>query len=424
MVERKFYLDKISSGFTAVPIVLLIGARQVGKTSLMKMFKYEGSSLFLNGQDPEISGLFQKLSQIEDYLKVYLNSDLTGLLMIDEFQFIPGVSTMLKLLTDKNESLKILCSGSSSLDIHQTVKESLAGRIRVIEILSLSFEEYLKFTNEKLHGLYKDFGLSTPDSALTAPFHQVQNEYMLYGGLPRAALTPVFEQKLAILDDIYKTYLVRDVRSYIKNEHFTGYNKMLKMLASQIGNMVNINSISRETGLPYRACEEYLDLLQQMYIIKLIAPFSSNKRSAITKMKKVYFNDLGLRNMILSGFQEMEFRTDKGALFENFILLELYRNLKPGGNIYYFRTTDGTEVDFIVQNPTSSYAVECKYAILEKPLKIRALKNIGDLENIINRYILNQNLNLSEGNTHHVQGYLAGLIGGREDGKTAGRLEG
>ena len=138
MIERKFYLGKIKSGFAAVPIVLLIGARQFGKTSLMKMFNFGGSSLFLNGQDPEISGLFEKLTSIEDYLKVYLNPDLKGLLMIDEFQFIPGISTMLKLLTDKNEGLKILCSGSSSLDIQQTVEESLAGRIRVIEVLSLS----------------------------------------------------------------------------------------------------------------------------------------------------------------------------------------------------------------------------------------------------------------------------------------------
>ncbi|HNQ82574.1 MAG TPA: ATP-binding protein [Bacteroidales bacterium] len=410
MIERKFYLGKIKSGFAVVPIVLLIGARQVGKTSLMKMFNFNGASLFLNGQDPEISGLFERLNSIEDYIKVYLNPDLTGLLMIDEFQFIPGISTMLKLLTDKNEGLKILCSGSSSLDIQQTVEESLAGRIRVIEVLSLSFEEYLKFTREKLHMLYENFGLTTPDSALTAPFHQALKEYMLYGGLPRAALIHDYEQKLAILDDIYKTYLVRDVRSYIKNEHFTGFNRLLKMLASQVGNMVNINSISRETGLPYRACDEYMDLLQQMYIIKLIAPFSSNKRSAITKMKKIYFTDLGLRNMISSGFQEMEYRADKGALFENFILLELFRNLKPGGNIYYFRTTDGTEVDFIVQNPTSSYAVECKYAILQKPLKIRALNSLSGDENLINCYIINQNFNFSEGTTHHIQGYLAGFI--------------
>lgn len=410
MIERKFYLDKINSGFKVVPIVLLIGARQVGKTSLMKMLKFDGSSLFLNGQDPEISGLFQKLSVLEDYLKVYLSPDLTGLLMIDEFQFIPGISTMLKLLTDKNEKLKILCSGSSSLDIQQTVEESLAGRIRVTEVFSLSFGEYLTFTREQLHGLYKNFGLFTSDSALTAPFHQALKEYMLYGGLPRVALTPDKEQKLAILDDIYKTYLIRDVRSYIKNEHFVGFNNMLKMLASQVGNMVNINSISRETGLPYRACNEYLDLLQQMYIIKLIAPYATNNRSAITKMKKVYFNDTGLRNMIISSFQEIDYRADKGALFENFCLLELLRNLKPGGNIYYFRTTDGTEVDFIVRQPVSSYAVECKYAILEKPVKSIALARVSDAENIINRYIVNQNFNFSEGTTHHIQGYLTGFI--------------
>jgi predicted AAA+ superfamily ATPase len=410
MIERKYYIDKIDSGFITVPIVLLIGARQVGKTSLMKMLKFDGPVLFLNGQDPEISSLFQKLSQVEAYLKVYLAPELQGLLMIDEFQFIPGISTMLKLLTDKYDQLKILCSGSSSLDIQQTVEESLAGRVRVIEVLSLSFKEYIKFNDPKLFDLFEGFDLSTQDSALTAPFHQLLKEFLLYGGLPRAALTNDYDQKLAILDDIYKTYLVRDVRSYIRNEHFTGVNKMLKMLAAQAGNMVNINSISRETGLPYRACEEYMDLLEQMYIIKLLAPFSSNKRSAITKMKKVYFTDLGLRNMIISGFQEMDYRADKGALFENYCLLELWRNVKPGGSIYYFRTTDGTEVDFIVEQPASSFAVECKYMLTDKPLKSLALTRISDEENLSNRYIINQNFNFSDGKTHHVQGYLAGLI--------------
>jgi uncharacterized protein len=410
MIERKNYNDKIDSGFITVPIVLLIGARQVGKTSLMKMVKFEGASLFMNGQDPEISELFQKLSQVEAYLKVYLHPELHGLLMIDEFQFIPGIPTMMKLLTDKYDQLKILCSGSSSLDIHQSVEESLAGRVREIEVLSLSFAEYIKFKNQQLFELFEGLDITTPDSALTASFHQILKEYLLYGGLPRAALTNDYDQKLAVLDDIYKTCLVRDIRNYIRNEHFTGVNKMLKMLAAQTGNMVNINAISRETGLPYRSCEEYMDLLQQMYIIKLLSPFSSNKRSAITKMKKVYFTDLGLRNRIISGFQGIDYRSDRGALFENYCLLEIWRNMKPGGSIYYFRTTDGTEVDFIVEQPASNYAVECKYIQTDKPMKSLALKRISDEENISVRYIINQNFNFFDGKTRHLQGYLAGLI--------------
>ena len=135
-----------------LPIAVLIGARQVGKTSIMKMYPTEGfrNTLFLNGQDAEVAERFQKLSTIEQYLRVYLNEDLEGLLMIDEFQFVNGISTMLKLLTDKHERLKILCSGSSSLDILKNVEESLAGRVRVIEVLSLSFSEYLLFRDENL----------------------------------------------------------------------------------------------------------------------------------------------------------------------------------------------------------------------------------------------------------------------------------
>jgi hypothetical protein len=317
---------------------------------------------------------------------------------------------MLKLLSDTHEKLKMLCSGSSGLEIHQTVEESLAGRIRIIEVLSLSYNEYLKFKDQRLFELHESLDLSSPDSALTSPFAVLLEEYLLYGGMPRAALTQNAEEKLAVLDDIYKTYLVRDVRNYIRNEHFVGFNKMLKMLAAQTGNMVNINSVSREANLPYRACEEYLDLLQQMYIVKMLTPYASNKRSAITKMKKVYFTDLGLRNIILSGFQEMEYRADKGALFENYCLLELIRNLKPGGEIYYYRTSDGTEIDFIVEQPASGFAAECKYTMMDKPLKGMTLNRISDSANLADRYIINRNFNFSDGKTHHVQGYLVGKI--------------
>ena len=410
MIIRQKYLDQIERGFTSVPVIVLIGARQVGKTSLMKMFQFDGAMLFLNGQDPEVSGLFAKLSELEAYLKVYLDPDLKGLLLIDEFQYIPGVSTMLKLLTDSHDELKILCSGSSSLDIQQTVEESLAGRLRVIEVLSLSFSEYVSFRDQKLFELYSGFSLSTPDSALTAPFIPLLNEYLTYGGLPRAALTPDSDDKIAILDDIYKTYLIRDVRSYVRNEHFVGFNKLLRMLAAQIGNLVYINELSRESGLPYRVAEEYLDLLSQMYIIKLLEPYATNSRAGITKMKKVYFYDLGMRNRINSGFQEIEYRPDNGALFENYVLLELSRNLKPGGIIRFYRTKDGTEVDFVIEQPAARFAVECKFSILNKPLQIRGLNKFGQEEDLEALFIVNRNLNWHNGNQHIIQGYLAGII--------------
>ena len=411
MLKRKFYLEKIENGFKVLPIVVLIGARQVGKTSLMKMFSEGKKSLFLNGQDTETASLFQKMSVIEQYLKVYLNDDLNGILLIDEFQYIEGISTTLKLLTDKHENLKILCSGSSSLDILQRVEESLAGRVRVIEVLSLSFSEYLLFCDEKLHKLFQSFDLDTESSALTLPIEQIFNEYLVYGGLPRTALTRNREEKIEILDDIYKTYLMHDVRTYIKNEHSVGFNKLLRILATQIGNLVNINELSRESGLPYKACEDYLYLLEQMYIIKLIEPYFVNKRKVIGKMKKVYFCDLGLRNMIERNFNEMEFRADNGAVFENAVLLALWRNKGAGGELQFYRTADGAEVDFVHLSPTGKTALECKYKKLDKAISLQTLNRFCEEENIRQKFAVNRNLNTVYKGTKFVQGFLADKIG-------------
>jgi len=393
-----------------VPIVALIGARQVGKTCLMKMVKTTGKQLFLNGQDPETAELFQKLSVLEKYLRVYLDVEIKGYLLIDEFQFIDGIATMLKLLTDKHPDLNILCSGSSSLDIRQKIDESLAGRLRIIEVSSLSFREYLLFKDIKLAELFDTLDADTVSSALTSPFETLLNDYLLYGGFPRSALTDDPEEKIAILDDIYKTYLLRDVRSYIRNEHFVGFNKLLRLLAVQIGNLLNINELSRESGLPYKKCEEYIALLEQMYIIKLVEPYYTNKRKIITKMKKIYFCDLGLRNLICSNFGELTYRPDNGSLFENYVLSEIWRGKKPGINVWFYRTNDGVEVDFVVDTTQEKVAIECKYKTFNQPISVRAMDNFCDMEGISRKYIINRNLNTFYNGAKYIQGFLAGEI--------------
>lgn len=410
MIRREKYLNKITAGFKTVPIVVLIGARQVGKTSLMQSCNLDGKLLFLNGQDPEIAELFQKLSDIEQYLKVYLDEKLEGYLLLDEFQFIHGISTMLKLITDKYSQLRILCSGSSSLDILQHIEESLAGRIRTIEVLSLSFDEYLLFKDRNLQKLFQTFNPDTESSVLTASIEDVLSEYLLYGGLPRAALISHPEEKMEVLNDIYKTYLLRDVRSYVANQDFVGFNKLLRLLASQIGNLLNINEISRQIGLPYKKCEEYLSLLEQMYIIKTIEPYFTNKRKVISKMKKIYFCDLGLRNIIESNFNDLTFRNDNGALFENYIMLELWRNKNAGGILQFFRTSDGTEVDFVLNQLNDVLAIECKYKNMSKPISLAGLNNFCKTEAIKRKYIVNKNLNATHKETKLIQGFLVNRL--------------
>lgn len=412
MIERNSYKEKIQSAFKLVPIVVLIGARQVGKTSIMKSYPTEmfRNVLFLNGQDVEVAARFQQFSTIEQYLKIYLNEEVEGMLLLDEFQFIQGVSTILKLLTDKYANLRILCSGSSSLDILQNIEESLAGRVRVIEVLSLSFSEYLLFKDEKLWRLQQKLQNGN-DDALIAPLRMAYEEYLIYGGLPRTALTDNPQEKVELLNDIYQTYLLNDVRHYIANEHFVGFNRLLRLLAVQIGNLVNVNDLSRESGLPYTRCEEYIYLLQKMYIIKLVEPYFTNKRKVIGKMNKVYFCDLGLRNIIYNSFNEIAFRTDNGALFENYVLLELWRNRLASDTIYFYRTQNGSEVDFVQDGPLRKLVVECKYKRFQNPVKIPSLNNFADEENIKLRYIANINLDVEYEGARLIPGILVDRIG-------------
>ncbi|MEI6678195.1 MAG: ATP-binding protein [Mariniphaga sp.] len=410
MIYREKYLNKIVSGFKTVSIVVLIGARQVGKTSLMKSCTLDGKTLFINGQDPAIAELFQRFYDIEQYLKIYLNEKLEGYLLVDEFQFIHGISTMLKLLTDNHPQLKVLCSGSSSLDILQQIDESLAGRVRTIEVLSLSFEEYLLFKDQNLYQLFQSLNSDTESSALTAVFEDTLSEYMLYGGLPRAALAARPDDKMEILNDIYKTYLLKDVRNYVANQDIVGFNKLLRLLASQIGNLVNVNEISRSTGLSYKKCEEHLYLLEQMYILKMIEPYHTNKRKVIGKMKKIYFCDLGLRNMIENNFNNLTFRSDGGALFENFVMLELWRNKNPGAILQFFRTSDGTEVDFVLNQLNDILAVECKYKNIAKPISLVGLNNFCKAEAIERKYIVNKNFNATYKETKLIQGFLVNRL--------------
>lgn len=412
MIERRDYIEKVANAFKLLPIVVLIGARQVGKTSIMNMYPKDAyrDTLLLNGQDAETASLFDQLSTIEEYLRVYLNSDFDGLLMIDEFQYIDGVSVILKLLADRHDKLKILCTGSSSLDILQHVEESMAGRVRIIEVLSLSFAEYLTFKNGKLYDLQQSID-DMGNPSLTEPLQQVYQEYLIYGGLPRAALTDNQREKAEVLNDIYQTYLLNDVRRYISNAHFVGFNRLLRLLAAQIGNLVNINELSRESGLSYTDCEKYLHLLQHMYIIKLVEPFFTNKRKVIGKMKKVYFCDLGLRNIIYSSFNEMAFRTDNGAIFENEVFLELWRSRQASETIQFYRTQNGTEVDFVIDGPFNRKAVECKYKRFNRLTSIASLNGFCNDEGINHRYVANINAAGMLGDLQFIPGIFTDRIG-------------
>lgn len=413
IIKRNLYLEKINRAMKSVPIIVLIGARQVGKTTLMQSIDIPNNTmtLFINGQDPDIAQVFEKYSNAVNYLKTNLNPNLTGILFIDEFQYIQNISVTMKLLVDTYRDLKIICSGSSSLDILQKVEESMAGRVRTIEVFSLSFYEYLLFQDEELAKLYEQYSIDTDYSIVNKQILFYLNQYLIFGGLPRIALTKIKTEKIELLDDIYRTYLIRDVRSYIKNQDVVGFNKLIKVISSRIGNLININEISKITMLPYRKCEEYLNLLEQMYIVKLISPLSTNKRKEITKMKKLYFLDIGLRNMIYNSFNDIEIRGDNGNLYENFVFLEILKSIEKFYMVYFYRTKDGSEIDFIVDKLGEIIPIEVKFQEFNKPILIKSLVNFMNIRNLSTSYIINRNYyNIIKINDNKSIIYLPGIF--------------
>jgi predicted AAA+ superfamily ATPase len=403
---RDKYHNKIKYSVSKMPITVLIGARQIGKTSLMKSLSIDMNSYDVDGQLPETVDLFSSIDTITELLSFKLNKELDGLFIIDEFQYIPDISSKLKILADHHPKLKILCSGSSSLEIIQKVKESLAGRVRMIYVNSLSFSENILFEDEKLFTEYQKYSADTNIAVIDNKIKNLLRKYLVYGGMPRMALESDPREKIQILDDIYKTYLMRDVRDFIRNEDSVGFNKLLKLLALQISNLVNVNELSKTTGLTYNKCVDYIYLLEQMFIIKMISPYDSNKKKSIKKMKKIYFLDLGLRNIIINNFNDIDSRQDNGALFENFVFLELIKHSDPFSTINFFRTRDGAEVDFVINDMFNLSSFEVKYKELKTTTSYRSLTTFNNDEDVKKSYVVNMSLNDVNGIVRYLPAHL------------------
>jgi len=395
MIQRPLYLEKISRAFDFVPVVALIGSRQVGKSTLMKMYEKELkiTVAFLNGQDPEVADIFQSFSTVKFWLDSKFANKNQAVLMIDEFQFIPGISLMIKLITDHFPGFKILCSGSSSLEIRQKVEESLAGRVRIIDVYSLSFTEYLKFTSPEDELLYASYPPAIEYAAMSKSLLNALNDFLMYGGFPRLAGAKSNDQKISLLNDIFQTYLVKDIRNFVRNEDTVGFNKILRLLSLQNANLININELSRLSGLVNRKCEEYLSLLEQMYIIRLIEPFPQSGRRSMVKMKKVYFLDTGLRNLIARNFNPKEQRTDFPFLVENFVFLELTKSFPAHTQINFYRTYDNLEIDFILNDFHRLYSVEVKSGIMNKAKRFAGLSDFNLQNQVFASVVVNENLN-------------------------------
>ena len=358
-IYKRTIIEEINKYLLSDDIIVLHGARQVGKTSILyylaNQLKNNGNiTYFIDLEDSRFvkildSGTdgFIRLLQEEGILPAGRKK---AFIFIDEIQYLENPSSFLKLTADHHKDIKLIVSGSSSFAIKNKFKDSLAGRTVNFEIFNLSFKEFLLFKQYA----YEESKLYTKKK--TDELRALFKEYILYGGYPKIVLTPEIEKKEKYLQQIIDTYVKKDIRDLADVKDIDKFNKLLEALASQSGQQINITELSNTTRIAKQTIERYLFIMENTYIVKLVRPFSRNIRSELFKLPKVYFYDTGLMQMLwLKGLQKEII----GNVYETGIFAELVKKYTNGA-IFYWRTKDKKEIDFILKIKNQMLPIEAK----------------------------------------------------------------
>ncbi len=343
-------------------ILAVIGPRQSGKTTIIKQIL----SNIKNKKIKEIS--FDNISDLElfitdvdSFIKKYVEN--TDILFIDEIQRANKSGLQLKYIFDNYKKTKIIVSGSSSIDIAIKCLKYLVGRIFVFNLYPFSFNEFLKSKDKDLYNIYIE---NKYKEVILKKINKYLDEYLVYGGYPKAVLSKDNEERKIVLRNIYNTHALRDIKDIISLSDDFMLNDLIKALSLQIGDIVNYTNLSSVSGYKYEKLKRVFNVLNKTYICLEIRPFFKNKTKEITKSKKVYFYDLGLRNQIINNFlEDVNFRQDIGKLHENFILLELINN---GFEVKYWNAKSKAEVDFILEKSGQIIPIEVKSTIKKENL--------------------------------------------------------
>ncbi|MFH0840796.1 MAG: ATP-binding protein [bacterium] len=377
MVKSRKIAKIIEKWIDEKEIIILTGVRQVGKTSLLQLIenkikekKVSKNNLFyLSLEDINI---FNTLNENpENIFRYVLDKNKKNYFLIDEIQYLDNPSNFLKLLYDKYaDKIKLIVTGSSSLELKANFQDSLAGRKVTFEINPLDFEEFLQFKNfDRIDYLSKK---DLPEN-IKKEFDDMLEEYLLYGGMPAVVLQDDKEKKIKLLEEYIGAYINKDIRSIGKIENIALFNNFIKIISSQVGGLLNVNELSNTLDIDRRILEKYLELLEFTFVLHRVSPFLGNIRSRITKMQKIYLCDNGIRNAILGNFIAINSRNDAGALFENFVYMELKKNISD--KIFFYQTAGCSEIDFILEKKGKLYPTEVKFKQLRKKIDERAIEN-------------------------------------------------
>jgi predicted AAA+ superfamily ATPase len=348
--ERKAYTE-IMAHHKSPKLSVIFGPRQVGKTHILKKLHKElsknNSSSYFNLEFPEHSKLF---SGSDEEIFNFLKSS-GDYVFIDEFQYIENISRIFKAIYDFNDlhpkkKIKIYASGSSALEMHKHIKESMAGRYKKFMIRPLTLDE-LKSRRSKNVKNNKEINIkegSNPDQDL------IKN-YLKFGGLPgvyNESEHPRDTDKQSYLKLILETYIQKDIKALIKEENISAFNHLIYILAEKQGQLISKANLAREVRLSESTIEHHLEILEQTFVLYKVNSFSGNLSNELKKSKKYYFYDVGVRNAILSDFKVSDKNKLKGSAWESYTYNHLLSLANEANTeILFWRTSDQVELDFI-----------------------------------------------------------------------------
>jgi predicted AAA+ superfamily ATPase len=340
---KRYLEDLVCHHINANKVILLFGARQVGKTTLLENLEClpKKETMFLNGDESDIRELFASPNSTR--LKYIFAG--YKFVVIDEAQGIPGIGLILKIIVDKIKGIQVIATGSSAFELMNNTSEPLTGRKFEFRLFPFSFSEMVKD-----HGFLEEM--------------RMLEFRLVYGYYPEVAINSGQEQKFLKL--IAGSYLYKDLLRLENIRRSELLDKILKALALQLGSEVSYNELAKLCGTDPKTVEKYINILEKTFIIFKLPALSRNVRNELKKGKKIYFWDNGIRNAIINNFTEtISLRNDLGAMWENFIISErmkLHNYHQTNINCYFWRTSQQQEIDFIEEHRSGFKAFEFKWS--------------------------------------------------------------
>lgn len=393
MPIKRYLLEELVAHVPKKEISLIVGPRQAGKTTLMLQLqdhleKSGEDTLFLSLDLESDMPHFTTQTALLDRIRLEFGKK-KGYVFIDEIQRKENAGLFLKGLYDMQTPYKFIVSGSGSIELKEKIHESLAGRKRMFELHTVSLKEFINYkTGYKYEDRLGEYFRVKKTECLSLIM-----EYLNFGGYPRVILEDALNEKSKIINEIYRSYIEKDIAYLLRVERIDAFGNLIRLLAGQIGNMINLNELSSTLGVSVQTVKNYLAYAEKTFVVKRVTPYFRNIRKEISKSPVPYFNDLGLRNFSAGQFGRYTMYPEMGFLFQNLVHRLLLERIKDDGStLHFWRTKDGAEVDFIIDIGREAIPVEVKCREMNEKSIARPLRGFISKYNPKEAWVVNMGL--------------------------------